>query len=91
MKNLIFLLIATVTLFSSCNSNVEKTELYIQNFFDSNAQFACSDSVSGNVKMKFLYNQLNMEIMSFEFAIPDSIKFSDFHNSSLSQLKKSHS
>lgn len=80
MKNITYLLILTASVYFGCNSNDEKTDLFIQNFFDSNTQFTCSDSVRSNVQLKFLHYHLNMEKMSFEFVIPDSIKFSDFYN-----------
>ena len=86
MKKHIFILITTIALLISCSPKVEKTELFIEDFFNSYAQFTCSDSLRGNVRMKFLYNQLNMETMSFEFVIPDSIQFSDFYNAYMGRL-----
>jgi len=86
MRKQVLILITIITLLLSCNPSNKKTELFIKDYFDSLAQFTCSDSLSGNVRMKFLYNQLNMETMSFEFVIPDSIQLSDFYNAFMGRI-----
>jgi len=84
-KNIIFIT-TTISILISCNPRVEKTDIFIEDFFNSIAQYTCSDSLRGNVRMKFLYNQFNMETMSFEFVVPDSIQFSDFYNAYMGRI-----
>jgi len=88
MKNLIysFLLISLV----ACNSDEEKTNFFIQNFFDTHFQFASVDSIKGKVPIKILHNQINMETMNVELVIPDSIQYSDFYNAYSNRIIQSY-
>lgn len=86
MNKRLLILSTTITLLVSCTPRAEKTELFIEDFFNSNAQFACADSLSGNVRMNFLHNQFSMETMSFEFVVPDSLQFSDFYKAYMGRI-----
>jgi hypothetical protein len=85
MKHLGYLLFS-IAVFCSCSSKEDKTELFIRDFFDSKASFTCSDSLAGEVSVQFLYGQLNMEILSFEYVIPDSASYSDFYNANMGRM-----
>lgn len=85
MKHLGYILFSLAVL-CSCSSKEDKTELFIHDFFDSKASFTCSDSLAGEISMKFLYDQLNMEILSFEYVIPDSTRYSDFYNAYMRRM-----
>lgn len=80
MKKLILLLLIVASIIYGCQPSEEKCNMYIQHFFESQAQFTCADSTKGIVQLRFLNISLNMETMSFEFNIPDSIEYSDFFN-----------
>jgi len=84
MKHLAYLLFSIAVL-CSCSSKEDKTESFIYDFFDSKASFTCNDS-TGEVSMKFLYDSLNMEILSIEFVIPDSTRYSDFYDAYMRRM-----
>ena len=85
MKHLGYLLFSIAVL-CSCNSVEDKTESFIHDFFDSKASFTCSDSLAGEISLQFLYGQLNMEIQSFEYVIPDSASYSDFYKAYMNRI-----
>jgi len=85
MKHLGYLLFS-ITVLCSCSSKEDKTELFIHDFFDTKASFTCTDSLIGEISMKFLYFQLNMEILSVEFVIPDSTRYSDYYNAYIHRI-----
>jgi len=85
MKHLGYLLFSIAVLYS-CNSKEDNTELFIHDFFNSKASFTCFDSLAGEISMQFLYSQLNMEILSFEYVIPDSASYSDFYNANMRRM-----
>ncbi|MCZ4696498.1 hypothetical protein DWB61_17730 [Ancylomarina euxinus] len=80
MKKLIFILsIIAATLFG-CQPTEEKGNKHIQTFFDTMAEFKCTDSTLNKVQLKFRYFGFNQEKVAYEYLIPDSIKCADFYN-----------
>ncbi len=86
MKNLIFFVLLLSIASVGCSSNDKETKLFITDFFTSHAKYTCTDSIKGKVQLRFLHNQVNMEIMSFEFVIPDSIQHSGFYNAYIGRI-----
>jgi len=86
MKNLInyFLLFSIVM--TGCISNDNASNRFITDFFNSNASFTCTDSTNGKFQLRFKHQQINMETMSFEFVVPDSIQLSDFYNAYIGRI-----
>lgn len=86
MKNFVnyFLLLSIVMI--SCSSNDNYSNQFITDFFNSNASYTCTDSTTGKFQLRFKHQQINMETMSFEFVVPDSIQFSDFYNAYIGRI-----
>ncbi|WP_167604975.1 hypothetical protein [Maribellus sediminis] len=84
----IFFLLFLAAIIVSCNSDYSdtNTKILISDFFDTNFQFVCSDSTTGEVQLLPLNYELDKETMSFKFVIPDSLQYSDFYKTYTGRL-----
>lgn len=80
MKKIIFTLSIIASFLSGCQLTEETGSKHIQTFFDTMAEFKCTDSTLNKVQLKFRYFGFNQEKEILEFNIPDSLKNVDFYN-----------
>lgn len=80
MKKLVFILSIIASYLSGCQPSEEKGNNHIQTFFNTMADFRCTDSTQNKVQLRFRYFGFDQEKGTLEFHIPDSIKFADFYN-----------